>query len=287
MINNSSNESSDPSLLSEWIRRTLNEAANHLPPPIVQSLTTQVRDTLALCSDDYLIPALRVAWSLADQLCKAAEQQEVAAGQSLLLPVPRTNWADGIVVHLHPSDGSNFIGKTTTEDQVQNAHEEDLDNIRAELLPSLFKSDNDDGDGVAKQDGSTTQHIYSLGLVFYEIFSGGERPPEIIEQQQNNVANKESCDAEAKDVSVQKELGDLDSSLLVNHAAPPIDVEGQLSIFDTIEDDEFNTLPKKRHTTENSDFQNKCGAVSVEPLKGKRVPVQLCDLIANMIDCIN
>eukprot|EP00984_Skeletonema_dohrnii_P019019 scaffold9010_cov106-Skeletonema_dohrnii-CCMP3373.AAC.1 len=190
-------------------------------------------------------------------MCKA--EQEVA-GQSL--PVPRTNWADSIVV--------------------QNHIQKDLDNIRAELLPSLFKSDNHDGDGDgdAKHDGSSTQHIYSLGLVFYEIFSGGERPPEI-EQQQNNVAN-ESGDAEAEEFSIQEELGDLDS-LLGDHAAP-IDVEGQLSIFDNIED-EFNLLPKKRHT-QNSDFQNKCD-VSVEPLKGKRVPVQLCDLIANMMDCIN
>ena len=76
MINSSKEE--DPFLLSEWIRRTLNEAANRLPPPI-QSFTAEVRDTLALCSDDYLIPALRVAWSLADQLCKA--EQEVTAGK--------------------------------------------------------------------------------------------------------------------------------------------------------------------------------------------------------------
>eukprot|EP00984_Skeletonema_dohrnii_P023995 scaffold13101_cov161-Skeletonema_dohrnii-CCMP3373.AAC.1 len=251
MINSS--KEGDPFLLSEWIRRTLNEAANRLPPP-VQSLTAEVRDTLALCSDDYLLPALRVAWSLADQMCKA--EQELA-GQSL--PVPRTNWADSIVV--------------------QNHIQKDLDNIRAELLPSLFKSDNDDGDGVAKHDGSSTQHIYSLGLVFYEIFSAGGRPPEIVQQQ--DVATR-SGDAEAEDFSIQEELGDLDS-LLVDHA-DPIDVEGQLSIFDNIED-EFNLLPKKRHT-QNSDFQNKC-AVSVEPLKGKRVPVQLCDLIANMLDCIN
>eukprot|EP00577_Skeletonema_sp_RCC1716_P020726 CAMPEP_0113398878 /NCGR_PEP_ID=MMETSP0013_2-20120614/15218_1 /TAXON_ID=2843 ORGANISM="Skeletonema costatum, Strain 1716" /NCGR_SAMPLE_ID=MMETSP0013_2 /ASSEMBLY_ACC=CAM_ASM_000158 /LENGTH=303 /DNA_ID=CAMNT_0000283697 /DNA_START=19 /DNA_END=926 /DNA_ORIENTATION=- /assembly_acc=CAM_ASM_000158 len=255
MINSS--KEGDPFLLSEWIRRTLNEAANRLPAPI-QALTAEVRDTLALCSDDYLIPALRVAWSLADQMCKAehflemCKAEKEVTGQSL--PVPRTNWADSIVVHLHP-DGSgrrsNFIGNTT-ENHVQNATEEDLDNSRAELLPSLFKSDSDDGDGVAKHDGSSTQHIYSLGLVFYEIFSGGERPPEIEQQHFDHVA--------------------------------PIDVEGQLSIFDNI-DDEFNLLPKKRHT-QNSDSQNKC-AVSVEPLKGKRVPVQLCDLIANMIDCIN
>eukprot|EP00985_Skeletonema_marinoi_P012744 scaffold6222_cov167-Skeletonema_marinoi.AAC.1 len=95
MINSS--KEGDPPLLSDWIRRTLNEAANRLPPPM-QSSTAEVRDTLALCSDDYLIPALRVAWSLADQMCKA--EQEVTAGQSL--PVPRTNWADSIVVHLHP-----------------------------------------------------------------------------------------------------------------------------------------------------------------------------------------
>eukprot|EP00984_Skeletonema_dohrnii_P028458 scaffold18440_cov78-Skeletonema_dohrnii-CCMP3373.AAC.1 len=214
MINSS--KEGDPFLLSEWIRRTLNEAANRLPAPI-QSLTAEVRDTLALCSDDYLIPALRVAWSLADQMCKA--EQEVI-GQSL--PMPRTNWADSIVVHLHP-DGCGFISNTT-ENHVQNATGEDLDNIRAELLPSLFKSDNDDGDGVAKHDGSRSQHIYSLGLVFYEIFSGGGRPPEIEQQHFDHVA--------------------------------PIDVEGQFSIFDNIED-EFNLLPKKRHT-QNSDFQNKC-----------------------------
>eukprot|EP00984_Skeletonema_dohrnii_P005559 scaffold1963_cov89-Skeletonema_dohrnii-CCMP3373.AAC.1 len=280
MINSSSKEE-DPFLLSEWIRRTLNEAANRIPAP-VHSLTAEVRDTLALCSDDYLLPALRVAWSLADQLCKA--EQEVA-GQSL--PVPRTNWADSIVVHLHPDpDGSerrsNFIGNTT-EDHVQNAatEEDRLDNIGAELLPSLFKSESDNGDGVAKHDRSRTQHIYSLGLVFYEIFSGGRRPPEI--EQQQKVATR-SGDAEAEEFSIQEELGDLDSSLLVDRAVP-IDVEGKLSIFDNIED-EFNTLPKKRHVTQNSDFQNKC-AVSVEPLKGKRVPVQLCDLIANMVDCVN
>eukprot|EP00984_Skeletonema_dohrnii_P023996 scaffold13102_cov65-Skeletonema_dohrnii-CCMP3373.AAC.1 len=191
MINSS--KEGDPFLLSEWIRRTLNEAANRLPPP-VQSLTAEVRDTLALCSDDYLLPALRVAWSIADQMCKA--EQEVTAGQSL--PVPRTNWADSIVV--------------------QNHIQKDLDNIRAELLPSLFKSDNHDGDGdgVARHDGSSTQHIYSLGLVFYEIFSAGGRPPEI--EQQQDVDN-ESGDAEAEDFSIQEELGDLDS-LLVDHAAP-------------------------------------------------------------------
>ena len=245
-----SSKDEDPLLLSEWIRRTLNVAANHLPAP-AKSLASEVRDTLALCSDDYLIPALRVAWSLADQMCKTDKE---VAGQSL--PVPSSNWADGIVIHFK---------------------EDDLDYIEAELLlPSLLKSKSNDGS--AKHDGSKTQHIYSLGLVFYEIFSGGGRPPEI---EQQNVATK-SGDAETEDFSVQEQLGDLDS-LLFDHAAP-IDLEGQLSILDDIED-EFNLLPKKRQT-QRSDFLNE-SAVSVEPLKGKSIPGQLCALIANMVDCIN
>ena len=72
-------------------------------------------------------------------------------------------------------------------------------------------------------------------------------------------------------------------SLQCNQAAP-IDLQDQLSIFD----DEYNLFPKRRHTTQkNNHIYNKCAVVSVEPLKGNSVPGQLCDLIANMIDCIN
>jgi chemotaxis protein CheY-P-specific phosphatase CheC len=291
--------------LSEWIRRALNEAANNLFSAPVDPLAAQFRDTLALCSDDYLFPALRVARSLAEQICKAEE----AAGQSL--PAPSSNWADGVVVHLQPDsrrgrsnstehDCSNSVGVAINPAK-NNPEEDDFEAVcatvaalvqegtspdgggmpfvDAELLPSMLKSKNND-DGSPKHDGSKTERIYSLGLVFYEIFSGGGRPPEI---EQQDIATK-SGDTETEEELNEELLEDLDSLLCDN--AAPIDLEGQLSIFDDIEDD-YNLFPKKRQTTQkNNHTYNKC-AVSVEPLKGKSVPSQLCDLIANMIDCIN
>jgi len=302
----SSKDQEEPALqLSEWIRRTLNEAANHLFAAPVEPLAAQVRDTLALCSDDYLFPALRVARSLAEQICNAEE----TAGQSL--PAPSLNWADGVVVHLQPDgrrgrsdstehDCSNSVGvavspaKNDSEEDnfeavcataaalVQDGTSQDGGGnpfVDAELMASMLKSKN--GDGSPKQDGSKTERIYSLGLVFYEIFSGGGRPPEI--EQQEKIATK-SGNTETEEERNEDLLEDLD--FLLFDQAGPIDLEGQLSIFDDIEDD-YNLFPKRRQTTQkNNHTYNKC-AVSVEPLKGKSVPGQLCDLIANMIDCAN
>ena len=227
-------------LLSEWIRRMLNEAANQnrLSAAPVNPLAAQFRDTLILCSDDYLIPALRVAWSLADQICKVEEAAAAAAvdGQQSL-PAPSSNWANGIVVHLQPDSwrrrSNNLIGNDCSgldnkvEDPVQNAKENNVDAetvddaaapiqiqdgtspkggvspfAEAELLPSLLQSEN--CDGFPKSDGSkTTERIYSLGLVFYEIFSGGRRPPEIDPQ---NVFIK-SGDTDTEGEQTQEQLG--------------------------------------------------------------------------------
>ena len=294
-------------LLSEWIRRTLNEAADHLFAAPVDPLVAHVRDTLALCSDDYLFPALRIARSLADQICKA--EDEAAPGQSL--PAPSSNWVDGIVVYLQQQDCRRRRGNSTEHDcsnpvgagNSEGGNSEDLDAVYAtattliqdgksssdgdgmpfvdaELLPSLLKSKN--GGGSPNPDRIKMERIYSLGLVFYEIFSGGGRPPEI-EQQEIAVAVK-SGDAETEGELNEELLEDLD--YLLFDQGGPIDLEGQLSIFDDIEDD-YNLIPKKRQTTQKINHTyNKC-AVSIEPLKGKSVPVQLCDLIANMVDCIN
>ena len=116
MISNKNQE--EPTLLlSHWIRRTLNEAADHLfAAPFDETLAAQFRDTLALCSDDYLFPALRIARSLADQICKA--EDEAAPGQSL--PAPSSNWADGIVVHLQQPD-SRGSRSNSTEHECSNS----------------------------------------------------------------------------------------------------------------------------------------------------------------------
>jgi hypothetical protein len=58
----------------------------------------------SLSDDDYLIPALRAACSLADQICKAEE-----AGQS---PTPSSDWIGSIIVR-----GNGRLSATDTDDE--------------------------------------------------------------------------------------------------------------------------------------------------------------------------
>eukprot|EP00985_Skeletonema_marinoi_P023568 scaffold15765_cov78-Skeletonema_marinoi.AAC.1 len=87
----SSNSKETAIILSDWIRRALVgvDLSAYGTDPSQWSAT--IRNSMALCSDDYLMPALRVAYSLANQICK-----EEATGKSPTLTV---DWVDNIVVH--------------------------------------------------------------------------------------------------------------------------------------------------------------------------------------------
>ncbi|KAK1741315.1 putative AAA ATPase, partial [Skeletonema marinoi] len=119
-----------------------------------------------------LIPALRLTCSLADEILKAKEE----TGRS---PTPRIDWTDSIVVYSQ-SNRSNQIDFDIDID-IENAFDniltdDDDDDIRVEILPILF--DNTENDE-RPMDGI----LYSLVIVFYEIFSGGERPAELEQKQ--------------------------------------------------------------------------------------------------------
>eukprot|EP00984_Skeletonema_dohrnii_P026199 scaffold15507_cov80-Skeletonema_dohrnii-CCMP3373.AAC.2 len=112
-------------LLSEWTRRAIDEV--DLSPLVNASSTVaapdrpsqwpaNIRHSMALCSDEYLLSALRVAHSLADGLCEAEDNiAEKGGGENnnddellpSLLPAPGTNWADKVQVHLS-SEGAEF-----------------------------------------------------------------------------------------------------------------------------------------------------------------------------------
>jgi hypothetical protein len=143
-------------------------------------------DLFTESSKAYIISALRVACSLADQICIAEEENE-ADGRLLLLPPPSSNWVDSIVVEFNTYGGKNENCDSLDLDiggGLQGGEEDD-DGIKAEFLPSLFstKDDDDTLDNGIKR-------IHSLGLVFYEIFSGGERPPELEQQQQQKAGDE-------------------------------------------------------------------------------------------------
>jgi hypothetical protein len=114
-------------------------------------------NAVSVLPDDYLIPALRIASSLADQICKAEE-----AGQ---LPTPSSNWIDSIVVHLQSNNSQDgrVDGKVAEQDD---ADGEGGNNIRVEILPSLLTVNKNHSSRHAAGGA-----LYSLGIVFFEIFS--------------------------------------------------------------------------------------------------------------------
>ena len=142
--------------LSEWIR----------PFQTFDYTTAPSTDS------DSLIPALRLACSIADEICKVEEE----TGQ---LPTPCSDWIDSIVVYSQSSSPK----KDGIEHDIFDTILTDYDGSRVEILPSLFdKTDNDDA---RQMDGI----LYSLGIVFFEIFLGGERPVELEQKQIGETTN--------------------------------------------------------------------------------------------------
>jgi hypothetical protein len=235
-----------------------------------------------LPDDDYLIAALRVAFSLADQICKAE-----AAGQSL--PTPSTDWMDSIVVHLQSTQNS--------EDDLLDG--EGGNNIQVEILPSSSFSTTENNN----QRQAPYGILYPIGLVFYEIFSRGERPAELeLKQVGEEASNLSQCQHGTEALS-----GDLDT-LPFDQGGTSIDLAEEFSVspfnrfddhdelfaFDDLQD-EYNDIwgnsydiqeqrPKKKVSRNNN---NSICSVSVEPLKAKGIPGSLRDLLANMLDVSN
>eukprot|EP00984_Skeletonema_dohrnii_P027028 scaffold16453_cov77-Skeletonema_dohrnii-CCMP3373.AAC.1 len=282
-----SSNSEETIILSDWIRRALiGVDLSALASERYVFSTTYGRDpsqwpsailnSMALCSDDYLMPALRVAYLLANQICK-----EEATGKSPTLSV---DWVDNIVVHdnnrlgcesmnvnddcgrrgsldsiafldslgFDPSDagGDNFSddlfdsiiddndGTTFSEGERDEGIEEGCDDyIRAHFASSLFNTnDDDDNDGGLSRDAM--QRIYSLGVVFYVLFSGGERPAAHFYTAKEVVEQKLSGKSDTETEELSQELSE-DLDHLPFHQPAPIDLHGELSILDGIGNDEY------------------------------------------------
>ena len=134
-------------------------------------------------------------------------------------------------------------------------------------------------------------YIYSLGLVFYQIFSGGEDlPPDIIMEP----PPPSSMDAMENDSVHQFQAAFFDD---LNVQEDDID-DAFLSLFD---DDNDNNEETKRASKKKSigpsgsaiaaatmdGSRSQTILDSMDGLKLKGVPASLCNLIGNMIDSIN
>lgn len=148
------------------------------------------------------------------------------------------------------------------------------------------------------------QRIYLLGLVFYELFSGGERPPpELLISPSSLVVSSLDFDSSRGLQVLHDIVVDEESDIF----SDPIDrtyvlgCEGRLT-GDLGESCSSFEIRKRRSTLHHSlrcsehtqgemkkgeSFCKATTRVLIEQLNLKGIPLSLCSMIYNMIDCIN
>ncbi|KAL3799122.1 hypothetical protein HJC23_002250 [Cyclotella cryptica] len=256
----------------------------------------------------YLASSLRIAVSLSDQLCSSEELAEFGISDGL--PPCGVDWAERVAVHLHArsdNDGAEslFSQPVSFSDEGFNSGSEAfkredlvalLDSIGAEdeldfensdsramnvshkneqisgtswiqdiAFPHVHSATLSTDDNFANtaslniDDGNSMAikllQIHSLGLVLYEVFSGGTKPPKevfgaaaVLNPKFENILGEDHEDDPSAIISRKKQ-----------HS----------SIF---------------HAGDSGAFASN---LFIEHLRNKGLPGQLCDLMFNMIDCIN
>ena len=146
--------------LTTWINSALNSINTNTSPQQSpspnqpQTVSNKINSTL------YTSAALNIAQSL---ICQLNLSYTIGDGeqQELILPNDISNWSNSIVIHLN------------TEQQHEGEGEPILNISRAEITTS---SDSAQQQKCMSRDEN--KHIYSLGIVLYQLFSGNQAPLE-------------------------------------------------------------------------------------------------------------
>lgn len=323
--------------MQEWIKTAIESIRSSSFAVDSSNNSDDDNNSFVVSSDAYLKPALKIAHSLADQICKAEEYASIQVqnhrvenycsifSQSQYLPDASFAWSDRITVWLSREFGPSCKERGPSQSQSSNVklpsesksiqNNPNFDESRR-LIFEEVEIDGDELQGNAgKQmegklsfhnvelvelsppqnydgtNGDLSEHsgrICSLGLVFYELFSGGQRPPELVSK---------SCDEKSSENDASGENYD---PLPANFNCNPLELGNALSIIgnlsnnDDILSKEVNGLDNLRNdrkkTRTFADMKKSpcaLSGVSVEPLRMQNLTSSLCDLVANMIDSIN
>ena len=235
---------------------------------------------ISVSSNGYLRPALRIAVSLADLICNVENEERVASEDNNVLPrQPLSDdinlSSENIIVYF----GRNHEEKTTTEEvQPENAY---LMATHAEFLPmsspsstAVMPKNSSEAAAASKE----MKRILTLGLIFYELFSGGERPA-----VNYAVSQHPPTDTVAEDLIDPLPIGQGATE------AAQINISDALNILSDLSEDENNHVdndkPRKKKSIQRS--SKTIMTISTESLRGNKIPGPLCDLIENMVNSIN
>ncbi|KAL7544937.1 hypothetical protein ACHAWF_015153 [Thalassiosira exigua] len=160
-------------------------------------------------------------------------------------------------------------------------HEEPNNVDYLSISGALFSPDSSDHAIHRHTQGDRT-HIYYLGLVFFELFSGGQRPFAIEGLEEDPLAHSVQNWTHASEVGDAKSIIDAigdDDELFGGMNLEESDRSADLREIDSKDAGAFidDTRSKKR--------SHHAGHVPIETLKLLGLPSTLCNMIGNMIDC--
>eukprot|EP00804_Cyclotella_cryptica_P029852 CCRYP_010780-RC/>CCRYP_010780-RC protein AED:0.08 eAED:0.08 QI:0/0.8/0.66/1/0.8/0.66/6/45/1317 len=247
-------------------------------------------------------------------------------------PVSCINWADCITVCLKPQEGTHDHDESLLPfpaafshladdfgdllEQVAQGVEERAAKLRESTAAALREGNGDgyldvdcarisysNNSAASRNEEDWTreklQRIYSLGLVFYELFSGGELPPlEMLVVSSSNGGDLTAISSNKVEGEVRRSANRNGSRW--NDFASTLEVSDDISLgentdhYESWNGDYVASISNKRRSLSSRSMQALAAStgpiiceVSVGCLSGKGVPSRLCDLIYNMIDCIN
>jgi hypothetical protein len=222
-----------------------------------------------VCSHEYLSCALKIAHSLAEQMSTVEEERGYKERSASSHYSSRSNNNDIPPTTIENVDQSwsAYISVYCTTKESE-ASGETLHNLTQQLSTTLLENDGSSHQksidylnvrGATLNEGAVNKRplsgngkleIYSLGSAFYELFSVG----------QHCLTGKNSAESVGGD-----------DELLGNNNNP---TKRRLSSSNNLD----NNLSRQTEGRKNT---------SVEPLKIMGLPTSLCDLISNMLDCVN
>lgn len=284
-------------------------------------------------SSAYLNSSLRIAVFITKQIREAENPSSLLNALDVLpppFPVTCMDWADCVTVNLNSGDqslpfdsdgvGAIYPGANERADTVDALIDECaryLDEDCAQTSSTWTANSRSylDVDWAQLSCGGyenniTTQtdssreklhRIYSLGLVFYELFSGGLLPPPdllVVSSPNGGDLAVIGEGLESTDFGTQGASVDFAGALNISDGAGTGMAMGDVSggsYNSNIGGHCTDSISNKRRQSSRSFMSSRQGHgssqvlchVSTEPLKMQGVPAPLCELVCNMIDAVN